>query len=148
MRSSRQEKFLPGNRPCLPIAMSATGRMIVQRTVWVRSPVRCTHIRPTRGSNLAQRTQKTCHLSPATGSKRAGDRMVRENEKELKMAKIREELKMCPFCGRRPRYFRGLTGLGRYEHQVACPYKTCLVQPMTAWREKKDNARDDWNRRP
>ena len=55
-----------------------------------------------------------------------------------------KELKPCPFCGRRPRYARGTTALGKTEWQVWCPYRTCFIQPMTEWREDKEQARCDW----
>jgi len=57
---------------------------------------------------------------------------------------MKTELKPCPFCGRKPRVFKGFSN---HSYQVACPYKTCSVEPMTSWREKKENAISDWNRR-
>ena len=58
--------------------------------------------------------------------------------------KLTEKLKPCPFCGRKPRVFRA--AMPRHiEYQVACPFKTCLVQPMTGWREEKKDCIADWN---
>ena len=57
--------------------------------------------------------------------------------------KLTEELKPCPFCGRKPRVFRTTNGL--VEYQVACPFRTCLIQPMTEWQEEKKDCIVDWN---
>ena len=59
--------------------------------------------------------------------------------------KLTEKLKPCPFCGRKPTVFRA--AMPRHiEYQIACPFKTtCPVQPMTEWREKKQDCVKDWN---
>ena len=67
--------------------------------------------------------------------------------------KLTEELKPCPFCGRKPKVIRdreihfAWTGSPLTAYQAYCPFKTCLVQPMTEWREKKQDCIADWNTR-
>ena len=64
--------------------------------------------------------------------------------------KLTEELKPCPFCGRKPKVCKRLISWSSQVlkmYQVACPFKTCRVKPMTEWREKKQDCIADWNTR-
>ena len=68
--------------------------------------------------------------------------------------KLNEELKPCPFCGEKPKVKEWLDAYGEQaipasiKYQIACPFKTtCPVQPMTEWREKKQDCVKEWNTR-